>query len=240
MRPRGPLPPRVYWTRRVLLGGVLLVAVALVWWLMPGGSGSGAASADPGGTTRTPQHPVTTETHQSPKGSAKGATSAPPTTPRSPSHSTHQAPTTPVHSSTPPPPAVPTGRCDPTNITLTVDVNTAIQGKGTRVGLRMATKDGTTCSLGVMPSKLEIKITSTPATIWQSTTCPDGLPAKNVVVGPRPAVVYSIHWDGHIDPNACRTGWRVADPGGYWATAALIGGEPHTAYFAVVAAQDGT
>jgi hypothetical protein len=130
--------------------------------------------------------------------------------------------------------------CDPAKLTLSVEVGRAVEGQGARVRLSMATTDGSTCSLGLTPSGLEIEITSGPATIWHSTSCPDGLPAKNVVVQPRAEVVYSIHWDGHIDSNACRTGWRTADPGGYWVTAALVGGEPDRTYFAVVPAHSGT
>jgi hypothetical protein len=100
----------------------------------------------------------------------------------------------------------------------------------------MSTTDGSTCRLGVMPSRLEIEITSGDVSIWHSTTCPDGLPARNVVVGPRSAVVYSFRWDGHIDPNACREGRQIAEPGGYWVAAALIGGEPARLYFPVVSA----
>ena len=63
MRPRGPLPPRIYWTRRLLIIGIAVVVSALLWWLMAGGR-SGQASADqqPGHPTgqQTPKVPPTT------------------------------------------------------------------------------------------------------------------------------------------------------------------------------------
>jgi hypothetical protein len=97
----------------------------------------------------------------------------------------------------------------------------------------MSTTDGSTCSLGITPKVLELRITSGPATIWQSTSCPDGLAAKSVVVRPTPMTVYSYDWDGRLSPDACSAGGPVAQPGGYWAEAALIGGEPQKAYFEV-------
>src|SRR4051794_21555247 len=48
MRPKGPLPPQVYWTRRLLLLGILALVVALLWWVLPGFGDSGRASANPG------------------------------------------------------------------------------------------------------------------------------------------------------------------------------------------------
>jgi hypothetical protein len=108
-------------------------------------------------------------------------------------------------------------------------------GKGTTVGLRMATPDGSTCSLGVTPSLLETKITSGGVVVWHSTSCPDALPARNVVVRPKPRVVYSYTWDGQVNPDSCSASDVIAQPGGYWAEAALIGGEPTKAYFEVTA-----
>ena len=116
-----------------------------------------------------------------------------------------------------------------------MDVGDAQAGAGNTVRLKMASADGSTCSLGITPSRLEIEITSGTATVWQSSSCPDGLAAKNVVVRPQPAVVYSLTWDGRITSDACSTKGKIAAPGGYWVEAALIGGAPHKSYFAITA-----
>src|SRR6185436_9338068 len=63
MRPRGPLPPRVYWTRRLLLVAVIMVVGALLWWVMPGVGGSGNAAANPGGGPGAAQQPSTPGSH---------------------------------------------------------------------------------------------------------------------------------------------------------------------------------
>lgn len=40
LRPVGPEPARVYWTRRIVVLGALVVAATLVWTLVQGGTGS--------------------------------------------------------------------------------------------------------------------------------------------------------------------------------------------------------
>jgi hypothetical protein len=97
----------------------------------------------------------------------------------------------------------------------------------------MSTPDGSTCSLGVSPNVLDTRITSGQTTIWQSQSCPDALPAKNVVVGPKPRRVYSFRWDGQFNPSSCSATNVEAKPGAYWAEAALVGGEPRKSYFEI-------
>lgn len=208
---------------------VAVVVLAFVWWLMPGGNGSTPAAASPG------KGRATTGSHQAP------TTIGHPTPPASTGGSAHhRGGKTPSHVSLPPSHSTgrsartrPTGPCDAAKVKLAVAVKSAHEGAGTKVRLAMSTTDGSTCSLGITPKVLELRITSGPATIWQSTSCPDGLAAKSVVVRPTPASVYSYQWDGRVSPDACSAGGRVAQPGGYWVEAALIGGEPHKAYFEV-------
>lgn len=95
----------------------------------------------------------------------------------------------------------------------------------------MSTTDGSTCSLGITASLLETKIASAQGLAWHSDACPDELPAKNVVVRPQPAVLYSFHWDGYETANTCGDSGKVAPPRRYQVSAALIGGRPHGTYF---------
>lgn len=243
MRPKGPLPPGVYWTRRVLLVAVVVVVGALVWWVAPGVGGSGNASANPGASNQPAGHRPETTPSTTTSTTSTGTGRHDPTAKQHPgtgqrSHPTSDTPGTPTpprghqrpkHRVLP----EPSGPCDPMKVTLAVVVKSAAIGKGTTVGLRMSTGDGTTCSLGITPSLLETRITSGAVVVWQSKSCPDALPAKNVVVRPKPGVVYSYAWDGQINPDSCSATDRVAQPGGYWAEAALIGGEPNKSYFEV-------
>lgn len=246
MRPRGPLPPRVYWTRRVVLVGLVCLILGLIWWMLPGSGGSGSAAANPGGgkPASGAGGPATTPLTPSATGSTLHTPRATDATPAS--RRTGSSPGTSKGTSSASghgtsakrdrsPKLVPTGPCDPTSVVLAVDASSVKVGAGTKIGLRMSTPDGSTCSLAITPSLLDARITSGPATIWQSSSCPDALPVKNVVVGPQPRQVYAFPWDGKYNPNSCSTNAKDAAVGGYWAEAALVGGEPAKAYFEVTA-----
>lgn len=244
MHPEGPLPPRVYWTRRLLIVAVVLVVVGIVWWVAPGVSGPSDASANPNpgptsnsGETTTPHGPgagSTTPLHPGPtqpKATKHTGGPAPPAHTGRTDGGGGSSPHRPVPRHRP----EPTGPCDPTTLKLEVVVDDAPTGEGTTVGLRMSTGDGSTCSLGITPRVLETRITSVPVVVWQSSNCPDALPAENVVVRPRPTLVYSFDWDGRVTLDSCTSSDQIAEPGGYWAEAALIGGEPQKAFFEVTA-----
>ncbi len=232
-----------------------MLVAGLLWWVMPGVGPSGSASAGPGGgapagsqpttpTTPTTKQPSTTHTpgqqpavtpHPTPQhgggtatGSGGGAQQG-----QSGTGQPTKSPQTAPHRVLPPP----TGPCDPTKLTLAVVAPGAPAGDGMTIRLRMSTNDGTVCTLGITPSLLETRITSGGVPVWQSRSCPDALAAKNVVVRPTPAVVYSYAWDGQLNPTSCSATNQVADPGWYWAEAALIGGEPAETHFEITAAR---
>src|SRR5262245_21777933 len=67
MRPYGPLPPRVYWTRRLLALVVLLVVISILWWCVQKVTGN--ADGSPAGVddqrtqqTELSNDPATTPT----------------------------------------------------------------------------------------------------------------------------------------------------------------------------------
>lgn len=227
MRPRGPLPRRIYWTRRALAVAVALSVLGVLWWLVPGGSNPGdrTAGVHTGSTTST------TPTSTGPISTPPSSTTKPPvTTPRSspPKTSPPSGGSTTTHR---PPRAEPTGPCAPTVVRILVAADSAPPGYGTTVRYTMSTNDGSTCRLGITPALLETKIVSFEQVAWRSSSCPDALAAKNVVVRPQPAVLYSFHWDGVIRLGACTGTGTTAPPARYRVSAALIGGEPHGSDF---------
>ncbi len=46
MRPTGPLPPRVYWTRRVVLVVAVAIVAGLIWFLVSGSGRADQSAAD--------------------------------------------------------------------------------------------------------------------------------------------------------------------------------------------------
>jgi hypothetical protein len=232
-----------------------MVAGALVWWMLPGVGGSGNASANPGGGSPVHhQSPASstsstaTETRSTAGGQAgqqpavthhpvlQHASRPPAQRPAATQHPIASHPTAQHRAASRRAQPPPTGPCDPTKVSLAVVAHDTHQGAGTTVGLRMSTSDGSTCTLGITPNLLETRITSGDVVVWQSSSCPDALPAKNVVVRPKPAVVYSYTWDGQFNPDSCSATNRIASAGYYWAEAALIGGEPHQTQFQVTKA----
>jgi len=229
MRPRGPLPRRIYWTRRVLLVVVAVAVPGFLWWLVPGNGGAASTSADLGAGVGASTRHHAVHRGASPTVSRKPtkATSNPPTAPPTtkPTAPPTTEPTTPV--------TKPTGPCAPANIQLGVAADSAPPGAGTTVRVTMSTTDGSTCTLGITPAMLETRIAYGANVVWQDSTCPDELAAKNVVVGPHPAMLYSFHWDGYQTADACSRTGDVALPRRYRVVAALIGGEPRRGFFYV-------
>ncbi len=92
------------------------------------------------------------------------------------------------------------------------------------------------CTLPITPDSLVARITSGPDIVWSSTECPDALLVKQVVVRHDPATVYSFEWNGRRSTQHCVKPGEVAQPGGYWVEAALVGGDPHKGYFDIAPA----
>src|SRR5262245_45271723 len=64
-RPRGPLPPRVYWVRRLaLLAVVLLVGWLMLRWIDGGDSGAAPPDETPAGATQSEQPTQTQHRHR--------------------------------------------------------------------------------------------------------------------------------------------------------------------------------
>src|SRR5690606_11347222 len=74
LRPVGPEPARVYWTRRLLVLGALVVAATLVWTLIANGGGPGADAKAGAGSSASPAASASTEEEPAAQGSAAPCT----------------------------------------------------------------------------------------------------------------------------------------------------------------------
>lgn len=90
------------------------------------------------------------------------------------------------------------------------------------------------CTLPITPDSMVARVTSGPDVVWSSADCPDALLARQVTVRHDPATLYSFEWNGRRSTDNCATTGEVAAPGGYWVEAALVGGEPHRAFFDIL------
>lgn len=238
MRPSGPLPPRVYWVRRLLLLGIVLVVTVLVCWLVsaPGGAketaGQGAstestpASSSSSTTGVGPRRDPAVKHHpgRTPQSRTAWATSTPPATPHHQKLAKKARPTkTPL--------AEPTGACTPTGVDMSIDVSDAKAAESNTATFELTSHDTVACTLAITPSTLVVKVTSGSDTVWSSDDCPDALLARQVVVRADPASHYQFTWGGERSSDGCQSVDGAVTPGGYWIQAALVGGEPHKAYF---------
>lgn len=222
---RGPLPPRVYWTRRLVLFGVVVLVLTLVVWLLSrGGDPAHASAGHEQPTTKTANErdvPQTTPA-DSPTTSPKPRKRDGQTRPRT------QQPTQPVL-------AAPDGPCDPTKIDMKIDVADSEAGLPNLVTFLLTSTDKPACSLTITPDVVVVAVTSGIDRIWSSTDCPQALVAKQLVVRPDPPSAYQFTWDGRRSAESCAKAGAVPEPGGYWVEAAFIGGEPQKAYFDLTA-----
>jgi hypothetical protein len=121
---------------------------------------------------------------------------------------------------------------------MQIAVSDSVQGhRNTATFLLTVPAAVSACTLPITPDSLAARITSGSDVVWSSNDCPDALLAKEVVVRHDPATVYSFEWNGRRSTPNCATPGDVAPPGGYWVEAALIGGDPHKAFFDITPAR---
>lgn len=231
-RPRGPLPPRVYWTRRVLVLGVALALVFGIGRLL-GGSPEDAETA----TARPAAAPAST--------AADGQTpQAGPTLPVPPAQGderdrsrkndkagTKEQGKDGKAAEEKTPLAVPTGPCADSDIEVnpTVDGD-AFAGQDVVVTLNLTTEESPACTWEVSPESVVLKLTSGEDRIWSTQDCPEAVPTESVVVRQADVTQVEVTWPSRRSDDDCTPGdWAM--PGYYHAEAAALGGEPEDEQF---------
>ena len=223
-RPRGPLPARVYWTRRLLLVGVALALVFGVAHLL-GGTTSGTT----GGANGAPR-PVGAQ--------AATTTSAPALVPASPSATPAEASAaSPVAtgSATSTALAQPTGRCVNSDILAVPTVpSPAYAGQPVALDLSLTTKQSPACNWTVGPDSLVVKVTSGTDRIWSTQDCADAVPRRDVVVRRDHPVTVTVVWNAHRSDADCTSDTPWVDLGYYHVVAAAFGSDPTDRQFVLV------
>lgn len=215
-RPRGPLPPRVYWVRRLLVVGVLVVLVVGLARLLGGGS-DGDPADDAVATAGEPSA-------SQPADGTPGTASAPATQPV-----TEEAPTT-------TPPAEPEGVCAPEDVVVTPRVEGAVAGSPVEITLVLTTRETPACYWTVKPSTTVVKVTSGSDDIWTTQHCPDALGETELVVRSDTPATTTLAWPAWRSGTDCTIEqWSL--PGDYHVEAAPLAGEPTDVQFSLAAPQ---
>jgi hypothetical protein len=228
-RPRGPLPPRVYWTRRLL---VLLVALALVFGvarlLGGGGPGGGAPSARPVGAE---QSTTAATTGPTPTATTTGATGSagPSTSPSGPA--TGQS-----SGASPSAPATPSGTCANSDIVALPSVaSPAYAGHTVIVTMTLTTKSSPACTWQVSADSLVVKVTTGDERFWSTQDCADAVPDQSVVVRRDTPTTIAMQWNAMRSDKDCSNSTSWAQPGYYHVVAAAFGAEPTDTQFRLLA-----
>jgi hypothetical protein len=222
-RPRGPLPSRVYWTRRLVLVAVAFALVFGVARLLGGGGGGNGPSAQPVGA----------EVSSSPTSASTSAVPTPavgtaPTLSSSPSAS--QSPAagksagkSPTSTALP----EPSGSCSVDDINVVPSIkDQAHAGKPVTFAMQLTTKSTPACTFDAAPDSLVVKITSGSDRIWSTQDCPKAVPTKSLVLRKDTPATLDVTWSAMRSDSDCSKTTQWAQPGYYHAMAAVFGAEP--------------
>lgn len=224
-RPRGPLPPGVYWRRRAVVFGAALVLVFAFARILGGGSD---AKSDSDGTAEQAAGSTSSDSSTT----STGAPSKKPTK-KGPKPKPKNTPTKPAL-------AEPDGPCDDDEIEVSPLIKKPIAGGPIRISLELRTQQSEACTWKASKDSLVVKITSGDDDIWSTQDCRNAIMTKNVVVRRAVATTVYAFWSSRRSDDECgkRTDW--ADLGWYHVTAAALGGEPSDVQFELRAPQPPT
>lgn len=216
VRPRGPLPARVYWTRRLVVLGVPLLLVIVLARVL-GGSSDGkdesTGKATQAGATidQTSQAPTSGPT----VGEKTGGKGKKGKKKRN-------------RETTPPEPvlAEPTGPCTDSDIVATPALTSAAGGSDVPITINLRTVVTEACTWQASPETLTVTITSGSDFIWSTRECPASIPVQDLVIRQAVDTPVVVTWaEGKRSDETCsgRTDWAL--PGFYHVEAAALGGD---------------
>lgn len=230
VRPRGPLPARVYWTRRLVVLAVPLLLVVVLARVL-GGSADGKDAS----TAKATQAGATT-------GQAASAPTAGPTIEVAPGGKKGgKGRKNRVEETVPPEPvlAEPTGPCTESDIVATPALTSAAGGADVPITVNLRTVVAEACTWQASPETMTVTITSGDDYIWSSRECPASIPPQDVVVRQAVDAPVVVTWSAKRSDEGCTRWTEWADLGWYHVQAAALGGDATDVQFELVAPQPG-
>ncbi|MFI9537284.1 hypothetical protein ACIG56_29065 [Nocardia fusca] len=207
LEPTGPLPPEIYWRRRVFAIGALVVALAVVIWLAVtvsrgGDAPDAAAAASASETTEPGPEPAASSTTTRTSGTASGTRSTEPTTPAA------------------------SGQCADQSLAIKVSVGqpTYQMGEEPVFGIVITNISGAPCTrdMGSGLQRVSVHSLDGGRQLWASTDCfPDGDPDVRTLDRGEQAA-FTVTWTGATSQPEC-AGERVQVPAGAYNVVAQMG-----------------
>ena len=217
-RPRGPLPPRVYWTRRILALSVALMLVLGIATVLNATNGSSTppATAKKAGAKLDTQ-PVSTpfasiDLNKDQKKLLRQLRKA------------QQAAAD--IAAAPAVPAEPDGPCKPEDIVVSPYVYRAVAWRFSYILLDLQTKQSPACTWRTSPSTITLRVTGDKGEVWTSRDCPISVPRQDLVLRNTEGVKIAVVWSGRRSDTRCTGTTPWAPPGWYRVQAAAFAGEP--------------
>jgi hypothetical protein len=202
--PSGPLPPAIYWRRRLVALATSVVAVAVLAWII---------TRLVGGTEE-----------QQPVQGAAARTSQPPSSPPSAPPSTSPgASSTPVPATPAPPP--PPQACPDAAIAVAAqpDKPSYVVGQRPLLRLIIANSGQVACLREVSRTLRELVVTTADGAgrVWSSNDCfsPPGVDSR--LIQPGEQLTFTVSWAGRTSAPGCPSGRQVVPAGSYLVTGKL-------------------
>lgn len=224
---RGPLPPGVYWRRRLFVLAVAGSLVFIVAGLLRGGS-DGSDDGAPVAQQAAADHDIPSVTVGADGRGGKHA------------RRVDRARTTYGPSFDPDVLVEPSGVCDPAEVSVTPQVEHGVAGQDVTIGLSLRSTGAAACTWHLAGSRLLVRITDADEEVWTTRECPTAVPDKDVVVRDVVATVVEITWNARESDAGCSSDTDWVLPGRYAIAAAVLGGEPDQTRFALTRATPST
>lgn len=212
---RGPLPPGVYWRRRLFVLAVAGALVLIVAGMLRGGS-DGADDQAPVAQQAGAGYDVPSVT-VAPKGRHAD---------RPRGGRTTYGPTFDPNVL-----AQPSGPCSPEQVRITPTVEHAVAGRDVTIALSLRSTGPAACTWHLSGDRALVRITGRDEEVWTSRECPDAVPDRDVVVRDVVATVVPMTWNARKSDERCHVGTEWVGAGDYTVAAAALGGEPSQARF---------
>ncbi len=219
-RPRGPLPARVYWFRRLLLLGLVVALVLGIGQLL--GAGSDASSG-----------PAAQQASSATAGEASSTAPSAVSTADAQSRAERRAKDgkKPSKKKTRTPLPMPTGPCQDSDVRVQPAPEDTRADDRIELTLRLTTFESPACSWEVTPDSVVVRLTSGNDRIWSSQDCQAAVPTRSVVLRRQTPVELDVVWSGRRSDSDCSGTTDWAEPGYYHLASAAMGSEPESEQF---------
>lgn len=206
-RPRGPLPRRVYWFRRVL---VLVVAFGLVFGiarLLGATGGLGDDAPEKVAQVAAPQPSDSDDASPTPTADVEGSR---------PDEKERRKQRKRL--------AQPDGPCLDSDVVVTPLIRTQPAGQRVRVVLQVGTLESAACYWEVSPDSVFVNIASDDlGMLWTTQHCLEAVPTADVVARKEKPARVAFFWDGRESDEECSGTAPWVTSGSYLAEAAARG-----------------